>query len=230
MPNLNRSALTLVGAIAAGILVIVLLVLMVSGSYTFFPALFLAVLISLLSSIIIYLSFGEVLASIELPGKVAPSATAKAEAKPVAATAAESATSTKTAAAKPAAASAPAKAKPAKAKAAKEKAKETKAKPASAAPAAGSKPKVLDGPDGKADDLKMIKGVGPKLEKVLHSMGFYHFSQIAEWGPSEVAWVDENLTGFKGRVSRDDWVDQAKTLASGGDTAFSKKVEGGDVY
>ncbi len=69
---------------------------------------------------------------------------------------------------------------------------------------------------GTPDDLKQIKGVGPKLEELLQSMGFYHFDQIAAWSEDEVAWVDENLTGFKGRVSRDDWVSQAKTLAAGG--------------
>ena len=83
---------------------------------------------------------------------------------------------------------------------------------------------------GDADDLTRIKGVGPKLEGLLHSMGFYHFWQVAEWGAAEVAWVDENLEGFKGRVSRDNWVEQAKLLASGGETEFSKKVDGGDVY
>jgi NADH-quinone oxidoreductase subunit E len=84
--------------------------------------------------------------------------------------------------------------------------------------------------DGRADDLKKIKGVGPKLEKVLNSMGFFHFDQIAGWTAAEVAWVDENLEGFKGRVSRDDWVTQAKLLASGGETEFSKRVDKGDVY
>jgi NADH-quinone oxidoreductase subunit E len=47
-------------------------------------------------------------------------------------------------------------------------------------------------------------------------MGFYHFDQVAAWTADEVAWVDENLTGFKGRVSRDDWVSQAKSLAAEG--------------
>ncbi|MEM9911023.1 MAG: NADH:ubiquinone oxidoreductase, partial [Pseudomonadota bacterium] len=76
----------------------------------------------------------------------------------------------------------------------------------------GQKPAGMSGPrDGGADDLKQIKGVGPKLEKLLHSMGFYHFDQIAGWSSDEVAWVDENLEGFKGRVSRDGWIDQAKT-------------------
>ncbi len=83
---------------------------------------------------------------------------------------------------------------------------------------------------GKADDLKQIKGVGPKMETLLNSLGFYHFDQIAAWSAAEVAWVDANLEGFKGRVTRDDWVAQAKTLAAGGETAFSKRVEDGEVY
>ncbi len=95
----------------------------------------------------------------------------------------------------------------------------------------GRKPQVLSGPkDGQADDLKQIKGVGPKLEQMLQSIGFYHFTQIASWTEEEVAWVDANLKGFKGRVSRDNWVEQAKVLATGGETEFSKRVEDGDVY
>ena len=94
----------------------------------------------------------------------------------------------------------------------------------------GEKPRLLDAPEGEPDDLKMIRGVGPKLEAMLHGMGVYHFGQIASWGPKEVAWVDRNLEGFKGRVSRDEWVDQAKTLSDGGSTAFSQRVAGGDVY
>jgi len=84
--------------------------------------------------------------------------------------------------------------------------------------------------DGKGDDLKKIKGVGPKMEKMLNEMGFYHFDQIAAWTPAEVAWVDDHLQGFKGRVSRDNWVEQAEILGAGGDTAFSKKVDKGGVY
>lgn len=96
---------------------------------------------------------------------------------------------------------------------------------------AGSRPAALDAArDGKADDLKKIKGVGPKLEVMLNEMGFYHFDQIAAWSGEEVAWVDQNLKGFKGRVSRDNWVDQAAQLAAGGETEFSKRVGKGDVY
>jgi NADH-quinone oxidoreductase subunit E len=67
---------------------------------------------------------------------------------------------------------------------------------------------------GKPDDLKVIVGIGPKLEALCHSLGFFHFDQIANWTAAEVAWVDENLEGFKGRVTRDKWVDQAKDLAA----------------
>src|SRR6056297_2901157 len=81
-----------------------------------------------------------------------------------------------------------------------------------------------------ADDLKMIKGVGPKLEQLLHKLGFFHFDQVAKWTADEVQWVDQNLEGFKGRVSRDDWVAQAKLLADGKETEFSAKAKKGGVY
>ncbi len=103
--------------------------------------------------------------------------------------------------------------------------------PAGAPAGEAKKPRSLKAPrKAGADDLKMIKGVGPKLEALLHSLGFFHFDQIAKWTEAEVAWVDENLTGFKGRVSRDDWVAQARLLAAGEQTEFSKKVKDGDVY
>lgn len=90
----------------------------------------------------------------------------------------------------------------------------------------GTKPQALEGPrDGKADNLKLIKGVGPKLEQLLNDLGFWHFDQVANWTPDELAWVDQNLAGFKGRVSRDDWVTQAKMLAKGGKTEFSQRAQ-----
>ncbi|HML93622.1 hypothetical protein [Methyloceanibacter sp.] len=95
----------------------------------------------------------------------------------------------------------------------------------------GVKPMTLDAPrDGKVDNLKKIKGVGPKLEKLCNRLGFWHFDQIAAWTDDEVAWVNANLEGFKGRVTRDNWVEQAKVLATGGKTEFSERVEAGDVY
>jgi predicted flap endonuclease-1-like 5' DNA nuclease len=96
---------------------------------------------------------------------------------------------------------------------------------------AGSRPEALDAArGGKADDLKQIKGIGPKLEKLCNSLGFYHFDQIASWTTDEVAWMDANLEGFRGRVTRDEWVAQAKLLAEGGETEFSKRVDKGGVY
>jgi NADH-quinone oxidoreductase subunit E len=100
--------------------------------------------------------------------------------------------------------------------AAKPKPKAEPAPMAAAAPAPAAKPVGLKAArGGKPDDLKIIKGVGPKLEALLHSMGYFHFDQIAAWTGAEIAWVDDNLEGFKGRVTRDDWVAQARALAAG---------------
>jgi len=111
------------------------------------------------------------------------------------------------------------------------------AAPAPAAPApapaaaAGSKPEMLaEAREGGADDLKMIKGVGPKLEALLHRLGVFHFDQIAGWTAEEIAWVDENLEGFRGRVSRDGWVAQARLLATGAETEFSRKARKEGLY
>lgn len=108
------------------------------------------------------------------------------------------------------------------------------AKPAAAAPKAadtavpGQKPAALSAPRaGQADDLKLIKGIGPKLEQLCHSLGFYHFDQIANWSAAEIAWVDDNLEGFKGRVTRDDWVGQAQGLIEQGKTETTNRVKKG---
>ena len=74
---------------------------------------------------------------------------------------------------------------------------------------------------GKADNLQLISGVGPKLEKTLQGLGFYHFDQIAGWNQDEVDWVDEHLR-FKGRIARDEWIAQAKLLAAGDMDEFTK--------
>ncbi|MGR3494229.1 hypothetical protein [Citreimonas sp.] len=80
----------------------------------------------------------------------------------------------------------------------------------------GTKPETLDAPrGGSGDDLKKIKGVGPKLAENLNAAGVYHYDQIAGWSADEVAWVEDNVDGAKGRIIRDDWVAQAKTLSAG---------------
>ncbi len=99
-----------------------------------------------------------------------------------------------------------------------------------AATGTAMKPRTLKAPrKSGADDLKQLKGVGPKLEQTLNELGFWHFDQIAKWGADEIAWVDDNLK-FKGRIERDGWIEQAKTLAEGGETEFSSKVKKGKVY
>ncbi len=79
----------------------------------------------------------------------------------------------------------------------------------------GTKPANLlaQARDGKPDDLKKISGVGPKLEEVLHKNGVFHFDQISAWTPGEVAYMDDQLS-FKGRIERDNWIEQAKTFAA----------------
>ena len=84
---------------------------------------------------------------------------------------------------------------------------------------AGKKPATLKAArKSGADNLKRIKGVGPKLEKLLNSLGFFHFDQVASWSENEMAWVDQNLEGFIGRATRDNWVAQAKELMSSQET------------
>ncbi len=107
----------------------------------------------------------------------------------------------------------------------KKSAPKAKAKPKAPAPAAAAKkPATMlsAARDGGADDLKLIGGVGPKLEGTLNELGVYHFDQVAKWTKKDIAWVDGNLR-FKGRIERDDWMSQAKILAKGGETEFSRK-------
>ena len=88
------------------------------------------------------------------------------------------------------------------------------AKPAKATGAGKDRPKGIAKPK-TPDDLKMISGVGPKIEGILHSLGIYTFAQVAAWKKAERDWVDDYLK-FKGRIEREDWVKQAKALAKGG--------------
>jgi NADH-quinone oxidoreductase subunit E len=69
------------------------------------------------------------------------------------------------------------------------------------------------------DDLKLISGVGPKIEGTLHELGIFTFAQVAGWKKAERDWVDGYLN-FKGRIERDDWVKQAKALAKGGEAEY----------
>ena len=170
-------------------------------------------------------------------------------AKPAPAKSASKSTAAKAAPKKPATKAATTKAAPAKAKAATAKpkpakikaptkaelAKEEKAaiaalaalpKGASAedrANAVGKKPRGL--PKARkagADDLQLIKGVGPVIETKLNDKGIWHFNQIAAWDRGAVQWFDQFLN-FKGRIDRDTWLKQSAILATGGETEFSKR-------
>ncbi len=134
--------------------------------------------------------------------------------------------------AKPARAAKP-KAAPA-AKAAAKPAAKAVAKTAAAKPAVAKAPRVKkpDGPlrlsaprKGKADDLKEIEGIGPALEKLCHSLGFYHFDQIAGWSDADVAWVDANMKTFKGRIVRDKWIAQSNIIITEGLEAFRVRAQ-----
>lgn len=79
----------------------------------------------------------------------------------------------------------------------------------------GDKPILFDEPrDGQPDDLKLISGIGPKLEQKLNSMGIWHYDQVASWTQKEVDWVNAAIS-FRGRVEREKWVSQATALLEG---------------
>lgn len=98
----------------------------------------------------------------------------------------------------------------------------TPAKPVPAAAVASiddkNRPAGISKP-AQPDDLKMISGIGPKIEGTLHSLGIYTFAQVAAWKKAEREWVDGYLN-FKGRIDREDWLSQAKALAKGGEAEY----------
>ena len=77
----------------------------------------------------------------------------------------------------------------------------------------GIKPIALSSPNsGEADDLKEISGIGLKIENALYELGIFHFSQIAEWSQDNVTWIETYLA-TKGRIKREEWIEQAKELS-----------------
>ena len=71
---------------------------------------------------------------------------------------------------------------------------------------------ALPHPDGRADDLTHIRGIGPGLQRILNQNGVFHFRQIAVWTEDEIATIDAILR-FRGRIERDNWVEQARRLS-----------------
>lgn len=144
----------------------------------------------------------------QAPAAVAPATTAVAAA---AAAAASAVAARSPAAAAPAPVAAPAPQAPA----------------VPAAPAVGSSG-VRVVRSGVPDDLKRIKGIGVVLEKKLHGLGIINYGQIAGWAQSDIDKMSEVLD-FKGRIERENWIEQARILATGGITDFARRVDRGEV-
>ena len=81
---------------------------------------------------------------------------------------------------------------------------------------------------GAPDDLKRIRGIGVLIEKKLNSMGVAAYEQIANWTAADIDRVSQSLD-FKGRIERENWIEQARILASGGATEFSRRVDKGEM-
>lgn len=101
---------------------------------------------------------------------------------------------------------------------------------AAAAPEAASVPTPEPAPQPEpqpapatADDLTRIKGLGPKLSGLLCELGVTSFAQIAAWSEADVARIDAQLGRFAGRITRDQWVEQAKLLSAGDEAGFTEK-------
>ncbi|PWL18070.1 NADH dehydrogenase subunit E [Falsochrobactrum shanghaiense] len=77
-----------------------------------------------------------------------------------------------------------------------------------------NRPEAIERPEA-VDDLKLISGIGPKIETTLHELGIFTFKQVASWKQAEREWVDGYLS-FRGRIEREEWVKQAEALAKGG--------------
>jgi predicted flap endonuclease-1-like 5' DNA nuclease len=103
----------------------------------------------------------------------------------------------------------------------------------SEAPASGTAVPVIGGirsaRSSPPDDLKRIRGIGVLIEKKLNAMGVTGYDQIANWSTADVDRVSE-LLDFKGRIERENWVEQARILSAGGQTEFSRRADRGDFY
>lgn len=101
-------------------------------------------------------------------------------------------------------------------------------RPALAPPTASEFASRPHEPPAGRDDLKKIRGLGRQAEARLNAAGITSFAQIAAWTAADQAQWAERL-GFGGRIGREKWVEQAATLARGGQTEFSRRVEKGEV-
>ena len=90
----------------------------------------------------------------------------------------------------------------------------------------GDKPDlVTEAREGRADDLKLISGIGPKLEQKLNSIGIWHYEQIAAWSQGNVDWVNAAIS-FRGRIEREKWIPQAMQLLQDAGATLETAPEG----
>jgi len=80
-----------------------------------------------------------------------------------------------------------------------------------------------DIPKGPADDLTVLKGLGPKAAAQLNALGICRFEQIANWSEADAAAIDARMGAFKGRIARDQWIEQARLLVDGDRAGFETK-------
>ena len=91
--------------------------------------------------------------------------------------------------------------------------------------ASGSKANLFyANPTGEQDDLKLIKGIGPVIEKDLNGMGIHSYRQIADFKSDDITAVD-NALDFPGRIERDEWIPQARSLLSSRGSAGSSTAD-----
>jgi predicted flap endonuclease-1-like 5' DNA nuclease len=202
------------GLVAFGALILV-------GKFDLFPAAAMAAVVAGVAGMILGMPWGG-----SAPSAAAPSAQDVTAAKSATPKPAPAQPMTEAVAAPAAVVSAPV-AQDTPTPVAKPKAAKPATKPKAAKPAAMAEgPLRLNAPrKGKADDLKEIEGVGPAMEKLINDLGFYHFDQIASWTDADVALVDAEMKGFKGRITRDKWVAQAKIIVTEGLEAFRERAK-----
>lgn len=94
---------------------------------------------------------------------------------------------------------------------------------AAAAPSIrGERPKGIPAPRaGQPDKLQRVSGIGPKIERTLHTLGIFHYDQMGGWTEDQVQWIESHLK-FKGRIAREKWLEQAKLLADGNEAEFAR--------
>ncbi|MDX8454182.1 proton-conducting membrane transporter [Mesorhizobium sp. VK9D] len=114
-----------------------------------------------------------------------------------------------------------AKAAPAKSAAAKKPAAKA-APPKKAAAPAAKKAAAPPAASGKADNLRRLIGIGPVNERLLKGLGVTTYAQIAAWTAADVKRIEEVLN-FDGRIARENWIEQAKLLASGNEAEFARR-------